>query len=75
MRMWYTYHDVKNELSTTVFLPVDVRTFTMNRRTTLSDLAPKTMKSGLPGHEPGAIHLFHERTAVTMIMQNQVANK
>ncbi len=28
-----------------------------------------------PGHEPCAIHLFHERTAVTMIVRNRVANK
>jgi hypothetical protein len=28
----------------------------------------------LPGHEPGTIHLFHERTA-TMIVQNWVAKK
>ncbi len=58
-----------------ILLPVDVGTFTMNRRTTLSDLAPKTIKSGSPGHEPGEIHLFHKRTAVTMIVQNRVAKK
>jgi hypothetical protein len=53
-----------------------VGTFTMNHsKTTLSDLAPKTMKSGSPGHKPGAIHLFHERTAVTMIVQHRVAKK
>ena len=57
------------------FLPVDVGTFTMNPRTTLSDLAPKTMKSGPPGYEPGVIHLFQERTAVTMIVRNRVAKK
>ena len=67
----------KNEFSTlrTIFLPVDVGTFAMNHRTTISDLAPKTMKSGSPGHEPGAIHLFHKRTVVTMIMWNWVAKK
>ncbi len=58
MRMWSTYHDVKNEFSTIIFLLVDVGTFTMNPRTTLSDLALKTMKSGSPSHEPDAIHLF-----------------
>jgi hypothetical protein len=60
MRMRSTmYHDVKNEFSTLlrIFLLVDVGTFAMNRRTTLLDLAPKTMKSGSPGHEPDAIHL------------------
>ena len=39
-----------------------------------SDLASKTMKSGSPGYEPGVIHLFHERTAITTIVQNRVAN-
>ena len=66
MRMRSTYHDVKNKFSTLLLLPiflrpVDVGTFTMNRRATLSDLAPKTMKSGSPGHEPGAIHLFSRK--------------
>ena len=49
MRMRSTYHDVKNEFSTLLYLLaalVDVGTFAMNRRTTLSDLTPKTMKSG-----------------------------
>ncbi len=58
-----------------IFLPVDVGTFTMSRKTTLSDLTPKTMQSGSPGHEPGAIHLFHKRTVVTMIVQNRVTKK
>ncbi len=77
MRMRSMYHDVKNGslLYYDIFLPVDVRTSAMNRRTTLSDLALKTMKSGSPGHEPGAIYLFHERTVVTMIVQNRVAKK
>ncbi len=48
MRMRSTYHDVKTEFATTIFLPVDVGTFTMNRRTTLSDLAPKTVKRWIP---------------------------
>ncbi len=74
MRMRSTYHDVKNEFSLDT-LPSYVGTFAMNRRTTLSDLAPKTMKSGSPGHESGAIHLFHKRTAVTMIVRNQVVKK
>ena len=52
---------------------MDVGTFAMNSRTTLSDLTPKTMKSGSPGHEQGVIHHFHERTVVTMIVQNRVA--
>ncbi len=71
------YHDVKMSslLYYNTFLPVDVGTFAMNCRTTLSDLVPKTMKSGSPGNESGAIHLFHERTAVTMIVQNRVAKK
>ncbi len=78
MRKWSTYHDVNNKFSTLyydIFLPVDMGTFAMNHRTTLSDLPPKTMKRGSPGHEPGVIHLFHERTAVTMIVRNRVAKK
>ena len=66
-------HNVKKWVLYSTFLWVDVGTFGINHRSTLSDLAPKTIKSGSPGYEPGAIHLFQERTMVTMIVWNWVA--
>ena len=59
--------------------PSSLKTFGdvwMNRRKLpLEALHHKTMKSEYPGYEPGVIHLFHEMTGVTAIVQNRVAKK
>ena len=49
-KSWY-HHSVT--FTWTYFIP--------STSTTLSELAPKTMKSGSPGHEPGGIHLFSQK--------------